>query len=721
MKCSLFCFCIVLILCVLSAFARGGWEVIENFDIKGLHRAQFLNSNVGWALTSESKLAYTSDGGRSWKIRAEIQVDGFHFIDLKEGWLAGSDGLRHTMDGGKIWMKVEVPKTTVFKDVFFINAQKGWAVGDLGIIIHTEDGGKNWDVQKSNTEDDLSRVQFISPEIGWVMGSSFVLRTTNGGRSWKRYEVGTWLRDMHFVDSSNGWVVSSLPPGIIYHTEDGGVSWKRQNHGIGAKLTLLGVHFVSPLEGWVVGSEYILHTKDGGMRWEGEKMRGILWDVYFLNSKEGWVVGDYGLVIHTSDGGGNWKTNIISYTLRDLQFVTPEEGWTVGYPGVILHTRNGGESWEMRLSDEKTWKLNDVYFLNPQRGWIATLDGFILNTEDGGQSWKTRRVKGMDSLIKLRFINANIGWMIGISSKAPPGMKGLFYTEDGGGNWLPRDFNNSRVEDIYFVDGRHGWVSTGTRVYRAVDGGKNWEPSDVKVGVIHSLYFITPLDGWGISWDILHTKDGGKSWKIQSVMEDLPMMWEFYDVCFANRDEGWAVGGAFPFGNGRIFHTKNGGETWEEVFQTDKLLRAICYTGGNSVIAVGDGIILKYTDPNLRPISVEHLGERRMSWGKVKLKERGSLNLSSPAPQLFQNYPNPFNLETWIPFRISEPSYVIIRIYDVNGSLVREIKAGHREAGVHMEHWDGRNEKDEEIASGTYFYILQAGKFKAMRKMVVVK
>ena len=199
------------------------------------------------------------------------------------------------------------------------------------------------------------------------------------------------------------------------------------------------------------------------------------------------------------------------------------------------------------------------------------------------------------------------------------------------------------------------------------------------------------------------------------------MMWEFYDVCFANRDEGWAVGGAFPFGNGRIFHTKNGGETWEEVFQTDKLLRAICYIGGNSVIAVGDGIILKYTDPNLRPISVEHLGERRMSWGKVKLKERGSLNLSSPAPQLFQNYPNPFNLETWIPFRISEPSYVIIRIYDVNGSLVREIKAGHREAGVHMEHWDGRNEKDEEIASGTYFYILQAGKFKAMRKMVVVK
>ena len=92
-----------------------------------------------------------------------------------------------------------------------------------------------------------------------------------------------------------------------------------------------------------------------------------------------------------------------------------------------------------------------------------------------------------------------------------------------------------------------------------------------------------------------------------------------------------------------------------------------------------------------------------------------------PETELLQNYPNPFNLETWIPFRLSRPSDVAIKIYDVRGRIVREIKLGPRDAGLHRIRWDGCDERGEEVGSGTYFYSLEAGKFRAIRKMVIIK
>jgi hypothetical protein len=93
---------------------------------------------------------------------------------------------------------------------------------------------------------------------------------------------------------------------------------------------------------------------------------------------------------------------------------------------------------------------------------------------------------------------------------------------------------------------------------------------------------------------------------------------------------------------------------------------------------------------------------------------------------LLQNFPNPFNPETWIPYQIRESADVVIRIYDTHGRLVRTIDLGHRKAGFYLgrtsaAYWDGRNDAGEQVASGVYFYQLQAGDFSATRRMVIVK
>ena len=93
---------------------------------------------------------------------------------------------------------------------------------------------------------------------------------------------------------------------------------------------------------------------------------------------------------------------------------------------------------------------------------------------------------------------------------------------------------------------------------------------------------------------------------------------------------------------------------------------------------------------------------------------------------LLPNYPNPFNPETWIPYQITEPADVTVRIYATNGHLVRTLLLGHQPAGIYHNrsraaYWDGRNELGEPVASGLYFYTLSAGTFTATRRMLIRK
>ena len=93
---------------------------------------------------------------------------------------------------------------------------------------------------------------------------------------------------------------------------------------------------------------------------------------------------------------------------------------------------------------------------------------------------------------------------------------------------------------------------------------------------------------------------------------------------------------------------------------------------------------------------------------------------------LLNNYPNPFNPETWIPYHLSEDADVKLTIYDINGEVVRDIDVGHQTAAKYDTrskaiYWDGRNRFGEQVASGVYFYYLQAGDFSGTRKMVILK
>ena len=90
------------------------------------------------------------------------------------------------------------------------------------------------------------------------------------------------------------------------------------------------------------------------------------------------------------------------------------------------------------------------------------------------------------------------------------------------------------------------------------------------------------------------------------------------------------------------------------------------------------------------------------------------------------NYPNPFNPETWVPFSVSEAGDVTMTVYAADGSTVRVLRLGTREAGEHHDrsraaYWDGRNDLGERAHSGVYFYRLESRAGSATGRMVIAK
>jgi hypothetical protein len=94
--------------------------------------------------------------------------------------------------------------------------------------------------------------------------------------------------------------------------------------------------------------------------------------------------------------------------------------------------------------------------------------------------------------------------------------------------------------------------------------------------------------------------------------------------------------------------------------------------------------------------------------------------------QLVQNYPNPFNPSTVIRYSLPERSQVVVTVYDIRGQRITTLVNAEQPAGAHQLTWEGLNAGGIPVASGIYFYRMEAVGthgvvFNAIRKMVLVK
>jgi len=155
--------------------------------------------------------------------------------------------------------------------------------------------------------------------------------------------------------------------------------------------------------------------------------------------------------------------------------------------------------------------------------------------------------------------------------------------------------------------------------------------------------------------------------------------------------------------------------------------RVIIVTGLNrlpesmrAVIVLGDGAIIELTeDAAIEP--AESVVSGRLLVGTETYFAERMEDLLPTDYVLEQNFPNPFNPITTIRFSIPQPSHVYLIVYNILGQTVDVIVDEDLDAGHYYRMWDGNDEDGNPVASGIYFYRLEAGDCIQSRKMVLLK
>ena len=298
------------------------------------------------------------------------------------------------------WIKQRTSSLAWLHAVYFLDHNRGWAVGSRGTLLSTTDGGKSWHARPQPTEDAIRDIYFSDALNGWLLCErniydlknnneqrAYLMRTTDG-EHWKRLNlqganVDARLMRALFSNGGRGWAFGE--GGSIYTTRDSGATWNKLQAP--TRYLLLGGTFIDENSGWLVGAgATILQTSDGGETWHQGRMPGAtnirFHAASFVDTRYGWAVGSSGVIYNTINGGRSWQPQLSGVTadLFDVKFLDAAEGWAVGAEGTLLHTHDGGSHW---ISEPTAipHTLERIFFTDRSHGWAVGFGGTILSLD----------------------------------------------------------------------------------------------------------------------------------------------------------------------------------------------------------------------------------------------------------------------------------------------------------------------------------------------------
>ena len=187
----------------------------------------------------------------------------------------------------------------------------------------------------------------------------------------------------------------------------------------------------------------------------------------------------------------------------------------------------------------------------------------LVSTGDGSWYWRSPQPQG-SWLVAASSVGSTV-WAVG-------GGGTILVSHDAGVTWLPQHPGTAvSLQDVTFTDASSGWAVGGDSfshgadgdlpghrnvILHTADGGATWraQPSPGS-RPLTAVFFLDALHGWAVGerGTILRTVDGGTSWTRRGLGDAL----ELTSVHFTDARRGW-VGGA----RGRLLRTADGGATW---------------------------------------------------------------------------------------------------------------------------------------------------------------
>jgi photosystem II stability/assembly factor-like uncharacterized protein len=724
---------IIVSFCDTSAQDTGDWEILNEW-IYTRGAIDFVNGETGWTVGGNT-LWKTDDSGETWNGFPIPGGDHTDFTSASTGWTIGSSEVFRTEDGGLTWFLSTTSQEhhyvlhldAVNDSVIFITGVITATDSCAGWIFKTTDGGTSWhDISPSHPLNhiDFNRINFFNSNQGIVAGrchgKAEILKTVDGGDNWEYVSLDPLvdLEGLQFINDSTAffWARDEEGRALFCITTDLFESWTIRYVN---QFSIKSCHVLDENTIFAVMLDTLLNnclmkSSDGGYTWDNKQsVWGQASGIYFVNHDTGFTVGEG--FYKSVDWGETWILNRFWAPFRDVYFINQNTGFAGsgrklrvhggGTTGDMFVTNNGGNSWDPVC---RTGFTGSILFVNDLIGYFIE-EGAINKTNDQGQTWNTVYRNNGDST--------------------------------GYDMWL---------EDICFFDENNGWVvgnvslidSTGAGMLGTTDGGEHWDlvwtylPAD-RFGSIHAVNNTC----WAVGDPGIiakYTEQTG--WQKMPTVTDLPLN----DVFFYNDSHGWISCGYFDWGNSQslLLRTQNGGETWQQIRYSDYLINDMFFEDSAHGWAVGcdtsrQGMVLETFDGgNNWTIRAEGLSERlnalhfkdEVGWavggnGLVLRTDNWTTwinqNTREAYPSKFrlsQNNPNPFNPSTKIKFSLPQTYNVRIDIYNTLGQNIKTILNEKRQAGDHEFEFNAQN-----LASGVYYYRIEAGDFQDVKKMVLLK
>ena len=542
-----------------------------------------LSNAVGAQLNvpSQATLAiYESDWQKQTTYPTGQTLYDVQMISADEGWAVGGFGLIiHTIDGGKTWEQQPSGTFQALRRVFFLDAQKGWASGNVD--LYTTDGGRSWHhgSRALPAVGTVFSLTFADQNRGFAAGNNVraIMKTTDGGRNWFTQELPIVVNLVEFFDSLNG--IASSAEGVLV-TSDGGQTWTRRLNATGAAF------WFDSLRGWRINNSEIVgglirqkieRTIDGGVTWTpGSTPDGtFVFRLFFLDANNGWGVGTKENIVRTTDGGATWQTQRgglnaprrFNAPLEDVHMFDTLRGVAVGNTGLTFTTADGGQTWTPRQSGSGN-TVHKIVATDYLHAWAAMEDGEILKTTDGGKFWSRQKAyvggSPADATIAgIAFPSQQNGWACIRGRIGTPGIPSIIRTTNSGDDW--QDVNNAPAHNCFALDTFDGqtivsvgFEGGGAPIVRSTDGGQTWTYT-VFTGssVIRDVDMVSPNIGYmAAGARVLKSIDGFATWTT------VIFGGNWFDVSFVDENNGWALR-ANDSGFIELMHTSNGGQTWD--------------------------------------------------------------------------------------------------------------------------------------------------------------
>ncbi len=296
------------------------------------------------------------------------------------------------------------------RDINFVDANTGIAVGDQGTVLRTNDGGRSWQLVFISNDCSLQSVCFSDKDHGWIAGGyslplvnrsrGVILQTSNGGQTWSELPSMFLpaLRQIEFVSTQLGMVRCYPSPFQISGlatSNDSGQSWSDMAYqtAMSPSAVVRGGGGLLVANGGQMG---IVRQDEFHPSRQTSEQRPAVHAIAMFDPNDGVALSDQSLQF-TADGGQSWNMvelpDGICADCMQWTTVAARDGvvWLAGNPGSYIVRWDLATNAILKAATPIPTSICKLFFADDQRGWAVGDLGVILATVDGGKTWQRQR------------------------------------------------------------------------------------------------------------------------------------------------------------------------------------------------------------------------------------------------------------------------------------------------------------------------------------------